>query len=1044
MKQLLETFANPGSAFRGKPFWAWNGRLDPEELRRQIRVMHRMGLGGGFMHSRVGLNTPYLSDTWFDCVRACIDECDKLGMEAWLYDEDRWPSGAAGGLVTKNPKYRARKLMLHRYDVPGDFVWHADTVAAFKARMDGDRLLSCARLNRRTRCQGVSGSILEFREELDACSSWYNDYTYLDTLNDEAVREFIRVTHERYREECGDAFGKTVPGIFTDEPNYGTAFSPHPGIEGAPPLPAVPWTGRLRKVFRERYGYDIVPQLPRIFFDAADGGFPKARYHYFDCITHLFVDAFARQIGEWCDANGLRHTGHVLCEDTLTSQTSVAGSCMRFYEYMQAPGMDLLTEKWRIYDTAKQVSSAARQFDRKWRLTETYGCTGWDFPFAGHKALGDWQVALGINLRCQHLSWYTMAGEAKRDYPAGIFYHSPWWEVYSKVEDYFARILSVMTRGREVRDLLVIHPNESMWTRFRVGHVQDPAVAGLDQMIVDLRDTLLRQNIDFDYGDEELLSRHARIRKGPDGPRFIVGKADYTTVLVPPLITIRATTLKLLERFVKAGGRVVFAGDVPGVVDCEPSDRAAALATACPRAPARGKRLADAVAACRRVSIADAAGRQIDPALYLLREDADNAYLFVCNTGLSPAQSREPQMDSVFVRDRRAAFADVRISGMDGFQGHPVELDPDTGERFAARAGRTKHGWEIRSSLPALGSRLFVIPKRRQRALPAARPVRKPVRERRLSGLWDWEMNEPNVLLLDQPAFRVGGGRWQRPGHVLLADYAIRDALGIPRRGGQMVQPWARVKQAETASTPVRLKYSFTVQQRPNRALFLALEQPERFAIRLNGHGVDANAEAGWWVDQSCRKLSLAPGMLREGENVLELSCDYSADGPELEHVYLLGDFGVRLQQHRPVVTGLGSKLKTGDWVRQGLPFYSGAVTYRRRVKAPQLRKGERLFVGVPSYCGAVVRVWCGSEVAGVVAWEPNEVDVTDHMADGFVDLGIEVISHRRNSHGPVHMRDQWPAWHGPAQFVAGHEREPRYYPVPCGLMDAPVLRVAR
>ena len=91
---------------------------------------------------------------------------------------------------------------------------------------------------------------------------------------------------------------------------------------------------------------------------------------------------------------------------------------MRFYEHMQAPGMDLLTERWRIYDTAKQVSSVARQFGRKWRLTETYGCTGWDFPFAGHKALGDWQTALGINLRCQHLYWYTMKGEAKRDYPA--------------------------------------------------------------------------------------------------------------------------------------------------------------------------------------------------------------------------------------------------------------------------------------------------------------------------------------------------------------------------------------------------------------------------------------------------------------------------------------------------------------------------------------------------------------------------------------------------------------------------------------------------
>ncbi len=114
-------------------------------------------------------------------------------------------------------------------------------------------------------------------------------------------------------------------------------------------------------------------------------------------------------------------------EDTLSQQTAVVGSAMRFYEHMQLPGMDLLTERWRAYTTAKQVSSAGRQFGLRTRLTETYGCTGWDFPFAGHKALGDWQAALGINLRCQHLAWYTMEAEAKRDYPAAISWQSPWW-----------------------------------------------------------------------------------------------------------------------------------------------------------------------------------------------------------------------------------------------------------------------------------------------------------------------------------------------------------------------------------------------------------------------------------------------------------------------------------------------------------------------------------------------------------------------------------------------------------------------------------------
>ena len=56
-RKQIETFKNPGNDYRGAPFWAWNGKLEPDELRRQIRIMHRMGLGGFFMHSRVGLDT---------------------------------------------------------------------------------------------------------------------------------------------------------------------------------------------------------------------------------------------------------------------------------------------------------------------------------------------------------------------------------------------------------------------------------------------------------------------------------------------------------------------------------------------------------------------------------------------------------------------------------------------------------------------------------------------------------------------------------------------------------------------------------------------------------------------------------------------------------------------------------------------------------------------------------------------------------------------------------------------------------------------------
>ena len=544
--KLLSELKNPGSEYRGAPFWAWNGKLEPAELRRQVRIMRRMGLGGFFIHSRQCLSTAYLSKEWMDCVSASIDEAAKCGMNVWLYDEDRWPSGAAGGLVTKDPRFRMWNLEMSQCVRPGDFRWDKTVLAAFVATGKGPNLTGFTRLRKGARPArlGPNQRILAFRAVQHRGESWFNGGTYLDTMNPQAVRQFIRVTHEAYARRFKGQFGKVIPGIFTDEPNNGVRSPRLFGRDSKKPVDILPWTPRLPREFRKRYGYDLLDHLPELFFAVGGRIISPIRWNYHDCITALFVEAFSRQIGKWCERHNLLHTGHVLAEANLLSQTLHVGSAMRFYEYMHSPGMDLLNETAREYDTAKQVSSMARQFGRRWRLSETYGCTGWQFPFAGHKALGDWQAALGVNLRCQHLSWYTMEGEAKRDYPASIFFQSPWWQSYAKVEDYFARVNVLMSRGREVRDLLVIHPIESMWNLLYIGCTRQ-SQEKFDEKFWVLRDSLLGRHIDFDYGDEEVMSRHARVVRKAGQAVLKVGQAGYRVVIVPPMLTIRSSTLAL-------------------------------------------------------------------------------------------------------------------------------------------------------------------------------------------------------------------------------------------------------------------------------------------------------------------------------------------------------------------------------------------------------------------------------------------------------------------------------------------------------------------
>lgn len=1034
---FLSEFSNPSSQYRGAPFWAWNGKLEPGELRRQIRLMKQMGLGGFFMHSRIGLATEYMSEQWMQCVAACVDEAEKLDMQAWLYDEDRWPSGAAGGLVTKDPRYRQRRLHMLPIDKPSELRWTKNVLAAFIADFKDGQPRKVIRLPRGKKvAQLASGQrILSFEVRMQECSSAQNGYTTLDVLNHEAVREFIRVTHEAYKSRFGSALGKRIPGIFTDEPNPGgnVFFAKTGSAHG-------PWTDNLPQVFRQRYGYDILDHLVEIFHVVEGQTFSKFRRDFRDCLTHLFTEAFASQIGQWCEKAGCLHAGHVLLEGTLTSQTDVTGSCMRFYEHMQAPGMDVLTQYWREYDTAKQVSSAARQFGRRWRLSETYGCTGWDFPLAGHKAVGDWQAALGINLRCQHLAWYTMEGAAKRDYPASIFYHSPWWQVYPKVEDYFGRVHVAMSRGQEVRDILVIHPLESAWAVYCSG--SESSQKQMDDDFWRLRDCLLGANLDFDYGDEDILARHASITTSGGKPLFHVGQAVYKVIIVPQMLTMRRSTLEMLTTFRNAGGTVIFAGDPSPHVDAQPSADASVLAAACIRTAKRGLGLIKAAEQHgRRVSIVDADGTEILQTLYCLREDKDSFYLFVCNTS-DPNIGRH-ELD-VSVSRRTLAFDDVRITlWAEGF-GPITELDCETGRLFAADGQRQENYWSLRTTLPALGSRLFVFDKKdRNRNVLPCRSRLTTLRTRSLGGVKPWNivLSEPNVLVFDRPRYRINGGKWQEPAEILKVDRQVRQVLQIEQRTGHMVQPWAQPAPANPKRAVVELEYEFVADAVPIGVLWMAIERPNSFCIRLNGSEANTDMADGWWVDPSLVKIPLDASAVKQGCNIISLVCDYNQMHPGLEIIYLLGAFGASVRGTDLRMKKMPVNLRVGDWGRQGLPFYSGSVCYCRKI-ATKLTPGERLFVQVPSYAGTAARVLVDGQTAGVIAWPPNEVEITSYLAnsDSAITLGIEVIGHRRNSHGPFHLDNKQPIITGPNQYAAEGQWVHDIQLVPCGLMQPPQL----
>ncbi|MGC9317321.1 MAG: glycosyl hydrolase, partial [Armatimonadota bacterium] len=826
---LEKQWISPSAIYRGAPFWSWNSELGPDRLQREIESMHGAGMGGAFMHSRYGLKTPYLSERWFECVSACVEKAQELDMKAYMYDEDRWPSGPAGGLVTReNPQFRLKYLSASFDDTdPATDKVHA----VFDVQLDDrGRLVSYEMIAGPGEVMSADEVTAErplfFCPGFQEPSGWTNDGGYLDTLDPEAVAEFLRVTHEAYAERYGDVMGEIIPAVFTDEPSYGAQI--HGTVDGRH---RIPWTCVLADEFERRRGYSLRDRLPEVVLPLADGEFSKVRHDYFRTITELFVEAFSEQVGQWCGEHDIALTGHMLAEQTLASQRQAIGAAMPHYEFMQWPGIDLLRDQCDELLTAKQCTSVADQLGAERVLTELYGCTGWDWRLEGHKFIGDWQWVCGINFRCPHLTHYSLAGGAKRDYPASIRDHSPWWPYYDTVEDYFARLSVMLTAGRPIRDVLVIHPIESGWG-LTTGPEGMEAIERLNEQLNGIIYELMGQHYDFDLGDESLLAKHARVAEDT----LTVGRMTYRVVVVPPSITLRETTLGLLEELVEAGGTVIFAGDCPSLVDGEPDDRPATLRDRALSSQADPQSviatLEDVLP--RRVRITEE-GKQADFVWAMLREIDDGHLVFI--------QSHDRESS-------RTVTVSVNADGP------IVEWDAMTGRRITVAPWEADGRVAFEVELDPTGSGLFTIgidvPQVEERA-----PRRSVVDRTELAGPFDIERTEPNTMPLDYCQFRIADEEFSEPVPTLKADEQIRARYGLGTRLGPEHQPWYLYTTGVVDTEPrdtCQMRYTFHVTTLP-RSCRLALENPEDYTVTVNG--AEVSEVDGWWVDDDIETIDI-------------------------------------------------------------------------------------------------------------------------------------------------------------------------------------------
>lgn len=981
----IELFKNPTKEYRAAPFWAWNCKLQKETLEKQIEYMKDMGFGGYYMHVRVGLETPYLSDEFMSLVGACIEKGKNIGMNSYLYDEDCWPSGSAGGFTVKADPENRRKLLCFRYEPYDDDTLITDEdkakavpperdhtlIACFDIELDeNSRLVSYKRIS-------PSDKAAEGHEKWFAYMEYFG---YADVMRKSTIDTFIKITHEKYKEWFRKEFGTNVPTIFTDEPQM---FSKKP-LEHAADKTFVtfPYTNDLDKTFTEKYGVSILDNLPVLVWENKDGAPSPLRYYYHDHTTERFAEAFCDNIGDWCYKNGIIFTGHMMNENSLYSQTMSVGEAMRHYRGFQLPGIDMLCDK-RELNTAKQAQSAAHQYGREGVMSELYGVTNWDFDFRGHKLQGDWQAALGITHRVPHLYWVSMRGESKRDYPAAIGHQSPWYKEYKHIEDHFARVNTVLTRGTPAVDIAVIHPIESYWFNFGPADQTGEHRSAIGARHEELTKWLLLGLQDFDFVSESLLPE--QYRETDTG--FTIGKMTYKTVIVPYLETIRKTTLEALKKFRKAGGEVIFMGEAPSFVDALPSDEAKEFAKECRSIAWSNIALSNALEKYRFVSITKQDGYPLENVIYQLRNDGGKKHLFISH---------------LYKQDYDTApvvGASIALSG----EWTVSEYCTMTGEKrrlcVSYKNGKTLFPWVSKlcdSLLLELapgrdteeGGYIF----KETRFFRSEYPVHKA----------EYSLEEPNVLLLDRASFSVNGGEWHGPLDVLKTDTLLRNILGEKVRKNRKSQPW-QLPLDPNPTDIVDLKFTFDSEIEYEGAE-LAIEYPEYISISLNGESVSVEP-VGSYVDDAIYRIPMPK--IRKGENEINVTMRFGNIN-SIESCYLLGNFGVEVRGYYPVITDLPKELYFKDLVDQKLAFYGGNVKYSFKMNG-----GGKKTIEISKYRGAVIKVFVDGEEKGYVDFPPHRLYLGE-LPEGEHTVDLILYGNRMNTFGQLHKTDEFLEWTGP------------------------------
>ncbi len=976
---IFELALNPAKDYRPVPFWSWNDKLEMDELSRQIHLMREAGHGGFFMHARGGLLTEYIGKEWFDLTKGCIEDAKREDMNAWAYDESGWPSGFGNGIVNGlGLKYQQKYLRCK--EISGkDVADIANFIAVYT--QDGKRI-----------DKDTASAI----DTVLVCYFDVNPY-YVDTLDREVTLKFIEAIYQKYYDSLSENERKGMKGFFTDEPQISRN--------------GIPWSFIYEREYSAEFGSSLIDLLPELFLET--GCYRKTRYRFWRLTTRLFMNNFLKTIYDWCNERGWDLTGHMVLEDNYFWQITSNGSVMPHYQYYTIPGMDALGRHFTSLVTPKQLESVAAQTGKKQVLSETFALCGWAVTFADLKWLYQWQLVHGINLLCQHLEGYSLRGIRKRDYPASLFIHQPWWPEYHRFNDYVSRLGVLLAESAPCVDTLIIHGVTTAHLLFNRDHaasrqpmddiidMYSKAFEGLSQKLVDA-------HIGHHYGDETLMEQHGCV----EGAKLRIGRHSYSVVVLPKLMNLSSRQVTMLEEFANNGGVILgerndfhsefyvdgeLARNLPLLKQVKFLDSAAEVA-------------AELANYCEAVSITEpGTSKQV-------------AAINAAHRSLANFDGKPAELYYLVNTDRFKGFDTEIVIEAAGVECY----NPATGAVEPVFYDKANGKCRIPFRFAPVGDLVLLARNHEVASAAAPAPAGKAIQLKPDFAVKDCS---ENILTLDMCSCVADGKKMFDREYIL----TIQNAL---------------LKLEREADVELGFEFEVDSAYALGQPLELLIEHPEYYEISLNGKAI-SNKSSGFFADKAFERIDIG-GAVAAGRNSLVLKTHFYQkpetyqsiraarhfEGErnklsfhsEVEAVYLCGKFGVKtpgkftdLERNGVrycgafVLTALPSQVNGGNIEQSGFPFFAGKITLEQDFEVANPAGNEISFANL--YANVADVKVNGKPLAAIIYPDYKAAIPADLLKPGVNKLEVTLTNSLRNMLGPFHLEDGESFAVGPASF---------------------------